>query len=78
MYKAPWMWNNLKKVIDTDKFNQELDSDENFIKLILKKSLLNAQNQDLEKWESRNHVDFGPVDTETIEQYRSRCLLTNV
>ena len=59
MYKAPWLWNSFKKVLNLEKCG--LDSEDNLIKSILKGSLLWAQNQSMENWCNDNFTEFGPV-----------------
>ena len=59
-YRAPWLWNNFKNVLDLERFG--LNSDENLIKSFLKKSLTSAQNQDMEDWCKSNFTEFGLVD----------------
>ena len=62
-YKAPWFWNNFKKVLDVEECG--LDTDENQIKLILKKSLLCAQNQNIDSWCNENFVEFKIIENAT-------------
>ena len=59
-YKAPWLWNNFKQVLNIVRY--DLTTDEGSLKSILKKSLSNAQNQHAENWHNENFTEFGPND----------------
>ena len=60
-YKAPWLWNNFRKCMDSSSrfgFSEE----ESLVKSLLKQSILSAQNSNEDDWHSDNFIKFDSVN----------------
>ena len=61
IYKAPWLWNQFKQILDLAGY--DFTAEEKSIKSILKQSLYNAQIQpNLDNWAIENFTEFGHIE----------------
>ena len=59
-YKASWLWNSFKKQRRSATKCSVLD-DDTFVKSVLKKSILSAQNVNLDYWCNDNFSKFDSI-----------------